>query len=245
MFVVTFTTAGKTRATTASTGSLEDGMGTGVWFPPSDVPLDEARLPTVTAHPVAIVASTATGIRSRRNGGTSMGSSSGDDSPPGGDGFSRRDTGSLRASRSSAHHGSLPQGDGRPFLPGVDERDRRGASDQAVAVLRLDVERVPGAGELDRHPDVADVLLQAGRPDGIRHVSDLRVARPDEPVFGHLRTQLVAFDLDAHQLAVDPRASQLLQGALPDVVLRLLFDEALEPHHVERRVAQPEVGPVV
>ena len=49
---------------------------------------------------------------------------------------------------------------GGDLLVGVDERERCGGAD-AGAVVGLDVEAGAGLGQLDRHPDVADVLLQA------------------------------------------------------------------------------------
>src|SRR5439155_26501796 len=138
-----------------------------------------------------------------------------------------------------AHPPGLLQRSGGAFLPGVDERDGRGATDHAVPALRLDIQRVARIGERDRDPDVADVLPEARRPDGIRHVSDLRRAGPDGPVLRHLGAELVTLELDAHEPAIDSGASHLLQGGLPDVVLGLVLDEAFEPHDVEGRVAEP------
>ena len=112
-------------------------------------------------------------------------------------------------------------------------------------MLRLDIQRVARIGERDRDPDVADVLLEARRPDGVRHVSDLRRAGPDGPVLRHLGAEFVTLELDAHEPAIDSGASHLLQRGLPDVVLGLVLDEAFEPHDVEGRVAETEVRPVV
>ena len=49
---------------------------------------------------------------------------------------------------------------GRDLLVGVDEREGGGGA-LPGAVVGLDVEAGAGLGERDRHPDVADVLLQA------------------------------------------------------------------------------------
>src|SRR3990172_8238425 len=56
----------------------------------------------------------------------------------------------------------LERGRGHLLLR-VEERDRRRGADER-AVLGLDVELGPRLGELDRHPHVADVLLQPRRP---------------------------------------------------------------------------------
>ena len=72
-------------------------------------------------------------------------------------------------------------------------------------------------------------------------MSDLFPARGHVPVLGHLRPKLISLELDPDQLAIDALVTKLFQRSLTDVVLRLLFDQVLEAHHVERGVAEADV----
>src|SRR5215210_6547916 len=60
----------------------------------------------------------------------------------------------------------------RLLLLRVHERDRRRHPRVRRAVLGVDLQAVAGLGQRDRDPYVADVLLEARRPHGVRHVSD-------------------------------------------------------------------------
>src|SRR6266550_3340313 len=139
----------------------------------------------------------------------------------------------------------LRQRPGGTFLAGIDEGDRRGDALDVVAFLGFDIQSIPRLGEPDRDPYVADVLLQPRRPDRVREVADLVSALVGVPVFRHLRPELGPQQLDAHELPIDPFATDPFQRVLADVVLWLFLDQALEPHHVERGVGQPHVGAVV
>src|SRR5262245_33586993 len=132
----------------------------------------------------------------------------------------------------------------RSQLVRVDERDRgRRAGQQPV--LGVDLQPVSRVRERDRHPDVADVSLQAGRPDRRRDAADLgpvAVRRPDP---GDAGQRFRVVEDDPHELAVDPFPPRPFECRLADVVLLLLLDEPLEAHDVEGRVAQRHGGAVV
>ena len=56
------------------------------------------------------------------------------------------------------------------------------------------------------------------------------------------RERLGLVEHDPDEPAVDPFGARSLERVLPDVVLRLILHEALEPHDVERRVTRGHVG---
>src|SRR5919106_4779390 len=148
MFVVTLTTDGRTRAATAAKGSRPGSRGgsgdaaglvlrsaVSVQAPSrrvSETVSSRDRLKDVTGF--------TGGVRSRSDRGSK--------SP-------RRYVMRPPISRSSE------QGTGRPLLPGVDERDGCRPADEVVAVLGLDIQSGARCRELDRHPDVPDVPLEA------------------------------------------------------------------------------------
>ena len=104
---------------------------------------------------------------------------------------------------------------------------------------------VAGIGEADRDPDVADVLLEPGRPDQVGHGADRLAARQRVALARELERERVAGDLDADQLAVDARHADLLERRLADVVGVLRLDEPLETHDLERGVVDGHVRAVV
>src|SRR5580765_3769799 len=127
----------------------------------------------------------------------------------------------------------LRQGPGGALLAGIDERDRGRDALDVVPILGFDIEAIPRLGQPDRDPHVTDILLQSRGPDRVREVADLVSALAGVPVFGHLRPELRAEQLDPHELPVDPFAAHPFQRVLADVILWLLLDQTLEPHHVE------------
>ena len=113
----------------------------------------------------------------------------------------------------------------------------------------LGLERRPGRLPSDRHPRVADVPLEPGRPRAGRDLPQTRVALDQRPevVQRALVGHRLAADLDADQLAVEQVAvADLLQAAAAEEVGALVpLDEPLEPAHVQRRVLDPDVRAVV
>src|SRR5436190_19414615 len=142
--------------------------------------------------------------------------------------------GGLRSSTSlRIVRGSLQRGRGH-LLARIHERQGGRRCDERAG-LGLDVDLRAGLGQFDRHPRVADVLLEPRRPDGIGNASDLLAVLEDGPELRQLGAELAnALELDSDELARDALAADLLERRLPDVVLRLLLHEALEPAHLER-----------
>ena len=148
----------------------------------------------------------------------------------------------LGASASGNGQASAP---GRHLLLRVDERDRRRGAGRWLAVLGLDVERRARLRELDRHPDVADVLLEPGRPDRVGHASDLlAVVWTGQYPLISARSSSPSSSMPT-SLRSTPLRAELLERGLADVVLRLVLHQALEAHHVERRVVERHVRAVV
>ena len=114
-----------------------------------------------------------------------------------------------------------------------------------VAVLGLDREPRARSGQVDRHPDVADVPLEAGRPDRVGDAPDEPPVVMRRPRHGDAREGLARLELDADELAVDALPAEPLERLLADVVLRLLLDQPLEARDVKRRVGEREVGAAV
>src|SRR5262245_15040078 len=104
---------------------------------------------------------------------------------------------------------SLPE---RHLLPGVEERDRRGLRAPQVAVGREDLERRAGLGELDRHPDVADVALEPRAPDEVRDATDLLALVERRALLGDLVRERRARGLDPDELARDTLDPDPLEG---------------------------------
>src|SRR6476659_8902511 len=234
--VVTFTTAGSVWRTTAATGSaLPFGAP-----PPGAAPAELADRPVrSTEQAEATNASPTMPIRILRKA----------DPPTCSRGYvSIRCVGPGGSPPEPARPrcaSMLRQRPGWTLLAGIDERDRRGDALDVVAILGFDIQPIPRFGEPDRDPHVADVLLQPWRPDRVREVANLVSTLERVPVFGHLRPELGPEQLDADELPVDAFATDPFQRLLADVILWLFLDQTLEPHHVERGVAQSHVRAVV
>jgi hypothetical protein len=82
MSVVTFTTAGRTRCTTASTGSLETGIGVVFSVVAGDVVSDGVLEPTVNEHALATAARIRIGTTRRRMVNLRCQGNAGDSSRP-------------------------------------------------------------------------------------------------------------------------------------------------------------------
>ena len=124
-----------------------------------------------------------------------------------------------RLDRTGPIEGALSGGH---LLLWVDEWERSRRADP-LAVVGFDLESVARRRKGDRHPHVADVLLQARRPTGIGDVSDATAAVRDRPVLRGL-VDRVSFDLDADELARDALAPDPLERRLADVVGDLRLD---------------------
>ena len=72
----------------------------------------------------------------------------------------------------------------------------RGRRRPAAAVGRLDLQRDAGVGQADGQPDVADVLLEPGRPDQIGDRPDGLAAVERRALLGELEGQRITRDLD-------------------------------------------------
>src|SRR5436190_18400921 len=150
----------------------------------------------------------------------------------------------LGSHRRRLRRGSLQRGRGN-LLARIHERQRGGRAHERAA-LGLDVDLRSGLRELDRHPHVADVLLELRRPDRVGDAPDLVAVLEDRPHLRELRAELSdALELDAHELAGNALLPDLLERRLADVVLRLLLHEPLEPADLERVRREVHVGVVV
>src|SRR4029079_18164411 len=87
----------------------------------------------------------------------------------------------------------------------VDERDRGRPGRPGAAVRSDDLERIAWPRQVDRHPDVADVLLEPRRPDEVRHGTDGLPVGQRVALARQLERERVAGDLDPDQLAIDTR----------------------------------------
>src|SRR5690349_11909420 len=98
----------------------------------------------------------------------------------------------TQTSRSGVPEGNL--------LLRVDERDRGRPAGPLPTVRGEDLQVPAGPAQLDRQPDVADVLLEARRPDQVGDRAHRLSVHERRTLLRQLERQRIALELDADQL---------------------------------------------